>query len=120
MANNRKLHRDLESAMPHFDQQTAKDLEFDAVQRLLLNHCHNPTTVRRAEELKPRVHPRDWLVSLKRTKEFLTIRTEGITFPAVGCAEISSDNERLAIRDSVLDEAGFNRIRTATLTINEA
>lgn len=120
MANNRKLHRDLESAMPHFDQQTAKDLEFDAVQRLLLNHCHNPTTIRRAEELKPRVHPRDWLVSLKRTKEFLTIRTEGITFPAVGCAEISSDNERLAIRDSVLDEAGFNRIRTATLTINEA
>ena len=32
--------------------------------------------------------------------------------------EIAADNERLAVRDSVLDEAGFNRIRTATETVN--
>ena len=28
--------------MAHFDDQTAKDLEFDVVKTLLLNHCHNP------------------------------------------------------------------------------
>ena len=39
-------------------------------------------------------------------------------FPAVGGEEIAADNERLAVRDSVLDEAGFNRIRTATETVN--
>lgn len=118
--SNSASHNPGRAAMPHFDEQTARDLEFDAVRNMLLNHCHNPTTIERAENLYPRVHPRHWLESLERTNEFLRVRTEGISFPAVGCAEISADNERLAIRDSVLDEDGFNRIRTATQTVNDA
>ena len=104
--------------MAHFDAQTAKDLEFDAVRMLLLNHCHNPTTIERAEQLLPMVNPKVWRRELECTKEFLSLRSEGVPFPAVGGEEIASDNERLAVRDSVLDEAGFNRIRTATETIN--
>ena len=104
--------------MAHFDDQTAKDLEFDVVKTLLLNHCHNPTTVDRATQLHPRVNPKSWCRELERTKEFLNLRSEGVPFPAVGGEEIAADNERLAVRDSVLDETGFNRIRTATETVN--
>ena len=104
--------------MAHFDAQTAKDLEFDVVRTLLLNHCHNPTTIARAEQLHPLVNPKVWRRELERTKEFLSLRSEGVPFPAVGGEEIDRDNERLAVRDSVLDEAGFNRIRTATETVN--
>ncbi|MGB0196637.1 MAG: MutS-related protein, partial [Flavobacteriales bacterium] len=104
--------------MAQFDEQTAKDLEFDVVKTLLLNHCHNPTTIERANSLHPRVNPKAWRRDLERTKEFLNLRSEGVPFPAVGGEEIAADNERLAVRDSVLDESGFNRIRTATETVN--
>ena len=104
--------------MAHFDDQTAKDLEFDAVKGLLLNHCHNPTAIDRAKQLHPRANPKSWRQELERTKEFLNLRSEGVPFPSVGVEEIADDNDRLAVRDSVLDEAGFNRIRTATETVN--
>ena len=117
--NSRRAQRSTsDGRMPHFDDQTAKDLEFDVVKTLLLNHCHNPTTVDRATQLHPRVNPKSWRRELERTKEFLNLRSEGVPFPAVGGEEIAADNERLAVRDSVLDEAGFNRIRTATETVN--
>mgnify|MGYP001995601756 CR=1 FL=1 len=104
--------------MAHFDDQTAKDLEFDAVKGLLLNHCHNPTAIDRAKQLHPRANPKSWRQELERTKEFLNLRSEGVPFPSVGVEEIADDNDRLAVRDSVLDEASFNRIRTATETVN--
>ncbi|MGB2014662.1 MAG: DNA mismatch repair protein MutS, partial [Flavobacteriales bacterium] len=117
--NARRAQRSTsDGRMAHFDDQTAKDLEFDVVKTLLLNHCHNPTTVDRATQLHPRVNPKSWRRELERTKEFLNLRSEGVPFPAVGGEEIAADNERLAVRDSVLDEAGFNRIRTATETVN--
>ena len=115
-ASKHTLRRD---SMPHFDDQTAQDLEFDVVKALLLNHCHNPTTIQRAKTLHPSIQPNQWRKALERTKEFLDIRSEGRSFPAVGCEEIAPDNDRLAIRDAVLDERGFARIRTATLTVNE-
>ncbi|MAI24302.1 MAG: DNA mismatch repair protein MutS, partial [Crocinitomicaceae bacterium] len=114
----RKPRTNSDGRMAHFDDQTAKDLEFDVVKTLLLNHCHNPTAVDRAKQLHPRVNHKLWRRELERTKEFLNLRTEGVPFPAVGGEEIAADNERLAVRDSVLDEAGFNRIRSATETVN--
>lgn len=102
-----------------FDEQTAKDLEFDTVKALLLRHCHNPSTIRRGEHLQPTRHQKVWKKALELTKEFMEVRREGITFPAVGCEEIGGDNDRLSIRDSVLDEAGFNRLRIAVMTVNE-
>ena len=117
--NARRAQRSTsDGRMAHFDDQTAKDLEFDVVKTLLLNHCHNPTTVDRATQLHPQVNPKSWRRELEGTKEFLNLRSEGVAFPAVGGEEIATDNERLAVRDSVLDEAGFNRIRTATETVN--
>ena len=117
-SNGRRINQTADGRMAQFDEQTAKDLEFDVVKSLLLNHCHNPTTVERANSLHPRVNPKAWRRELERTKEFLNLRSEGVPFPAVGGEEIASDNERLAVRDSVLDESGFNRIRTATETVN--
>ena len=117
-SNGRRINQTADGRMTQFDEQTAKDLEFDVVKSLLLNHCHNPTTIERANSLHPRVNPKAWRRELERTKEFLNLRSEGVPFPAVGGEEIASDNERLAVRDSVLDESGFNRIRTATETIN--
>ena len=102
-----------------FDEQTAKDLEFDAIRVLLLHHCQNPTAIARAQALHPMERQKSWQVDLELTKEMLEIKREGNGFPAVGCEEIGADNDRLAVRDSVLDEAGFHRLKTASLTIND-
>ncbi|MDA0913013.1 MAG: DNA mismatch repair protein MutS [Bacteroidetes bacterium] len=106
-------------SLPHFDSQTVKDLEFDLVRRLLLNHCHNPTIIARAQQVVPLAHSKDWHHFLHLTKEFLEIKRTGVPFPAVGCEEIGPDNKRLAVRDSVLDEAAFARLRLAISTMNE-
>ena len=105
--------------MKSFDDQTAKDLEFDAIRTLLLHHCHNPSTIARAHALHPLNRQKFWQIDLELTKEMLEIKREGNGFPAVGCDEIGSDNDRLAVRDSVLDEEGFYRLKTASLTVND-
>ena len=84
--------------------------------QLLLNHCHNPTTVDRATQLHPRVNPKSWRRELNERRNSSTCGAKGPFQPSE--EEIAADNERLAVRDSVLDEAGFNRIRTATETVN--
>ena len=105
--------------MRAFDEQTAKDLEFDAIRTLLLHHCQNPSAIARAHALHPMDRQKQWQKELEQTKEMLEIKREGNGFPAVGCEEIGADNERLAVRDSVLDEAGFHRLKTASLTVND-
>jgi DNA mismatch repair protein MutS2 len=105
--------------MRSFDEQTAKDLEFDAVRTLLLHHCQNPTAIARAQALHPLNQQKLWQKELELTKEMLDIKREGSGFPAVGCEEIGPDNDRLAVRDSVLDEVGFHRLKTASLTVND-
>lgn len=106
-------------AMRAFDEQTAKDLEFDAIRTLLLHHCQNPSAIARAHALHPMDRQKQWQKELEQAKEMLEIKREGNGFPAVGCEEIGADNERLAVRDSVLDEAGFHRLKTASLTVND-
>lgn len=102
-----------------FDEQTARDLEFNAVRTLLLGYCHNPTAQERAQNLLPFRNRKLMVRALEETKEFLQIRRESIPFPAVGCDEIHREIERLSIRESVLSEPQFMRLRTASETINE-
>ena len=57
--------------MRAFDEQTAKDLEFDAIRVLLLHHCQNPTAIARAQALHPMERQKSWQVDLELTKEML-------------------------------------------------
>lgn len=105
--------------MGAFDQQTARDLEFNAIRTLLLGYCHNPTAQERAQNLQPFRNRKRMVRALEETKEFLQIRRECLPFPAVGCDEIHREIERLSIRESVLSEPQFMRLRVASETINE-
>jgi DNA mismatch repair protein MutS2 len=105
--------------MGAFDQQTARDLEFNAIRTLLLGNCHNPTAQERAQNLHPFRNRKRMVRALEETKEFLQIRRESLPFPAVGCDEIHREIERLSIRESVLSEPQFMRLRVASETINE-
>lgn len=102
-----------------FDEQTASDLEFDAIRVMLHAHCHNPTAIERAETLRPLRNRKRMVRALEETKELLQIRRENIAFPAVGCEELSREIERLAIRESVLEETGFQRLRQASIMVND-
>ena len=55
----------------------------------------------------------------RRPKSFYKLRRESIPFPAVGCDEIHREIERLNIRESVLSEPQFMRLRVASETIND-
>jgi DNA mismatch repair protein MutS2 len=105
--------------MGAFDTQTSRDLEFNAIRTLLLGYCHNPTAQERAQNLKPFRNRKRMVRALEETKEFLQIRRESIPFPAVGCDEIHREIERLNIRESVLSEPQFMRLRVASETIND-
>jgi DNA mismatch repair protein MutS2 len=105
--------------LSEFDQQTARDLEFNAIRTLLLGFCHNPSAQERAQNLMPFRNRKRMVRALEETKEFLQIRRESLPFPAVGCDEIHREIERLSIRESVLSEPQFMRLRVASETINE-
>ncbi|MDE0870783.1 MAG: DNA mismatch repair protein MutS [Flavobacteriales bacterium] len=105
--------------MEAFDDQTASDLEFDAIRALLLSHCHNPTAQDRALKLRPLRNRKNMVRALEESKELLQIKREGHAFPAVGCEEITREIEWLSIREAVLEEQSFQRLRTASITVND-
>ena len=93
-----------------FDDQTASDLEFDAIRALLLSHCHNPTAQDRALQLRPLRNRKHMVRALEESKELLQIKREGHPFPAVGCEEITREIEWLSIREAILEEQSFQRL----------
>lgn len=105
--------------MKHFDQRIAEDLEFDTVREILAAYAYQPTAAERLAGLEPIDRFHDIEYHLQITKEFLRIRTDGETFPRTEFEELKAEIRILEIKNSRLTEAGFARIKNASLIAND-
>ena len=105
--------------MMHFDSQAVKDLEFDLIRLMLHDFCLQPTARLRMIDLEPLRDHRRLKTELIRTHEFLQIRANGISFPALDFEELDQEIKLLQLRDSVLSEESFFRIYKANILVNE-
>ena len=102
----------------HFDARVAEDLEFDVIQAMLAELAGCPSSEKRAESLVPS-KDRIWVLRrLQETDEMRRIRSGGHGFPLLEFDELGREIKLLSVRDSVLDEAGFRRISTASRIMN--
>ena len=102
----------------HFDARVAEDLEFDVVQAMLVELAGCASSVVRAEQLVPS-KDRIWVNHrLQETDEMRRIRSGDHGFPLLEFDELKREIKLLGVRDSVLDEAGFRRISTASRIMN--
>ena len=100
--------------LDHYDARVAEDLEFDVVQEMLGELAGCPSSEKRASELVPS-KDRFWVVRrLQETDEMQRIRSGGHGFPLLEFDELHREIKLLGVRESVLDEAGFRRISTAS------
>lgn len=104
--------------MEYFDDQVVKDLEFDLIRIMLHDHCLGDTARMRAAELTPMRDKSFIAKALEETHEFQRIRTEGHSFPALDYQELEKEIRMLKVRDSVLQESGFIKIRDASSLVN--
>ena len=105
--------------LDHFDDQACEDLEFDVVRDLLAGLAGCPTSEHRATTLVPS-KDRTWVIErLHETDEMKRLREAGSGFPLLEFEELHREIKMLAVRDSVLDEAGFRRISTACRIMNQ-
>jgi DNA mismatch repair protein MutS2 len=105
--------------MMHFDSQAVKDLEFDLIRLMLHDFCLQPTARLRMIDLEPLRDHRRLRAELIRTHEFLQIRANGISFPALDFEELDQEIKLLQLRDSVLSEESFFRIYKANILVND-
>jgi len=104
--------------LDHYDARVAEDLEFDVVQEMLVELAGCPSSETRASELVPS-KDRIWVVHrLQETDEMKRIRSGGHGFPLLEFEELHREIKLLGVRESVLDEAGFRRISTASRIMN--
>ena len=104
--------------LDHYDARVAEDLEFDVVQEMLGELAGCPSSEKRASELVPS-KDRFWVVRrLQETDEMQRIRSGGHGFPLLEFDELHREIKLLGVRESVLDEAGFRRISTASRIMN--
>jgi len=104
--------------LDHYDVRVAEDLEFDVVQEMLVELAGCPSSEKRASELVPS-KDRIWVVRrLQETDEMQRIRSGGHGFPLLEFEELHREIKLLGVRESVLDEAGFRRISTASRIMN--
>ena len=104
--------------LDHYDARVAEDLEFDVVQEMLVELAGCPSSEKRASELVPS-KDRIWVVRrLQETDEMQRIRSGGHSFPLLEFEELHREIKLLGVRESVLDEAGFRRISTASRIMN--
>lgn len=106
-------------ALKLVDQQTVEDLEFDVIRLMVHDFCKSETARIWAAELGPDHDKNRVMPLLRKSKEFLRIRTEGFTFPLIEFDELHREIELLAVPDAVLEPAGFMRIASASSLSND-
>jgi DNA mismatch repair protein MutS2 len=105
--------------MRYFDEQTAQDLEFDEIRRLIVNACINPTAQERMAKLRPFRDIEQATHSIKISNELLLIRQMGLQFPRLEFSELAKEIRLLEITSSSLELDGIIRILDATRLIND-
>lgn len=104
--------------MNSFDDQTLKDLEFSTIQDWLTSYAIGETAYKRLKELKPTNQFQRIKHELAVNAEFLNLRTNGETFPALDFEELLVEIKLLPIKNAVLSQEGFYKISRASLLIN--
>jgi DNA mismatch repair protein MutS2 len=105
--------------MNHFDDQTIRDLEFDHLRVMLHDYCYQPTAQLRMVELAPMRDHQHLRLELAKLNEFVSIRREGVAFPALDFDELEGEIRILQIKDSVLNEESFAKLFRASSLTNE-
>ncbi len=97
---------------------TLQLFEFDKVRELVLNYCRCRLSRSFAENLGP-IQSRDSLsVILKQTDEYKQNLAVRGSFPDTHFEDFESEADLLLIANSILSEAQFSRIRSASDTVN--
>lgn len=105
--------------MSEWDEgQTARDLEFDKIQSLLVGACVQPTAKSILTQLRPRRDLHSLAPLLYEADEFMRVRTSVVSFPPIVFEEIAEEIQLLQMRDSVLSEISFQRIGISNELVN--
>lgn len=105
--------------MRYFDEQTAQDLEFDEIRKLLIGYCLNQTAKDKLARLRPFRNIDEASYSIKQSHELKLIRELGLRFPRLEFSELLKEIRLLEITSSSLDLEGIIRILDATRLVNE-
>jgi DNA mismatch repair protein MutS2 len=100
------------------DEQTLKDLEFPILRDWLQAYAVGPTAQKKLQTLSPIDSPEETSLALNRVNEYLAIRTQGETFPALDYEELLVELKLLPIKNSFLPKEGFVRIAQASYLVN--
>ncbi len=100
------------------DEQTLKDLEFSLLREWLSAYAIGPTAQGKLEKLSPSFSGEEVGVALIQVNEYLSIRTQGETFPALDYEELLVELKLLPIKNSILPQDGFVRIAQASYIVN--
>ena len=104
--------------MHQFDEQTVKDLEFSTIREWLVGYSIGTTARERLNNLAPSNRFEDVKLQLDRVNEFLSIRTEGESFPTLEFEELQAEIKLLPIDNAVLTQDGFSRLTLASQICN--
>ncbi len=104
--------------MNTIDDQTLKDLEFPLVREWLSAYAVGPTAHERLEKLVPSTKEESILQDLWKVNEWMNIKQQGETFPALQFEELKNELRLLPIRNSVLPQEGFVKISQASFLVN--
>ena len=104
--------------MDSFDEQTVKDLEFSTIREWLVGYSIGTTARERLNNLAPSNRFEDVKLQLDRVNEFLSIRTEGESFPTLEFEELQAEIKLLPIDNAVLTQDGFSRLTLASQICN--
>ncbi|MEZ4798289.1 MAG: DNA mismatch repair protein MutS [Flavobacteriales bacterium] len=105
--------------MNHFDEQTIQDLEFSTLRELLVEFAVETTAKERLAQLVPSTDKNKVLQELHRLEEYVRVRREGVTLPAIDFEELHQEIKWLQVKDSTLSEQGFEKIHRASNLTNE-
>jgi DNA mismatch repair protein MutS2 len=105
--------------MQHLDQQSIRDLEFDQIRERLMGYCVQEDAFRQCAALIPFKHKEDCLEALHQLRELVTIRTTGMSFPAIDFEQLDQEISFLHIKDTVLNEESFHRLYKSNVLTNE-
>lgn len=105
--------------MRYFDEQTAQDLEFDEIRKLIVKACLNETAKERMAKLQPFRSLEQASHAIKQSHELLLIRQLGLGFPRLEFSEMLKEIRLLEITSSSLELDGIIRILDATRLVND-
>lgn len=100
------------------DEQTLKDVEFPVLREWLEAYANGPTAQKQLLELEPMADETLILPALHRVAEWLSIKEQGETFPALQFEELHVELKLLPVKNAVLPQEGFVRISDASYIVN--